>query len=365
MNSSLEKKVRQLETLMNLSSLINSTLHTGEIRNRAIEAATRLVNASAGSLLLVDQGTGELFFEVAVGGRGDVLKEIRLESGQGIAGWVAETGQPAIVHDVQSDPRFFRAADDKSSFHTRDMICVPVKTKDRILGVLQVINKREGAFDEQDQEGLLALANQIAGAIENANLYSELKEDFYETAHALAATIEQRDPYTGGHIHRVMNYSLAIGKMMGLSEKELEDLRLAAILHDVGKIGVRDNILLKNGRLDKEESEQMNLHAEYGVTILGHVKKLKRILPGVRNHHEKYDGSGYPDSISGPDIPLMARIIAVADTFDAMTTDRPYRKALPVKTAVSELLRCTGTQFDPEVVRIFVRFLEDGGHHEA
>lgn len=365
MKSSAERKIQQLEALMEMSSLISSTLDTAEIRNRAIEAAARLVQAEAGSLLLVDQDSGELFFEVAVGDKGDVLKEIRLAPGEGIAGWVAETGEPLIVHDVQSDSRFFRKADARSSFHTKDMICVPVRTKDRILGVLQTINKREGSFDSEDLSGLVALANQIATAIENANLYRELKDDFYETTHALAETIEQRDPYTGGHTHRVMNYSLAIGKMMGLSEGDMEQLKLAAILHDVGKIGVRDSILLKNGRLERDEILQMNLHTEFGVKILSHVKKLRPVMPGVRSHHEKFDGTGYPDNIRGEAIPLIARIIAAADTFDAMTTDRPYRKALTVKAAVEELQRCSGTQFDPEVVKSFVRILEAGEAHEG
>ncbi|MFZ6017947.1 MAG: GAF domain-containing protein [Nitrospirota bacterium] len=242
-----EKIIKQLNTLIELSSLINSTFDTREIRKRAIEAATKLMDAEAGSLLLVDQETGELFFEVALGEKGEKLKEIRLKKGEGIAGWVAEHGEPTIIHNVQSDPRFFKLADEKTAFITKNMICVPVKTKDRILGVLQAINKKHNSFDSEDLNIFNALANQVAIAIENANLYQELKETFYGTAQALAETIEKRDPYTGGHTKRVMNYSLAIGRAMGLSKRELEDLKLAAILHDVGKIGVRDDVLLKKG----------------------------------------------------------------------------------------------------------------------
>lgn len=361
MSSSLEKKFKQLVTLMDLSTLINSTLDTREIRKRAIEAATRLANSETGSLLLVDRETGDLFFEVALGEKGERLKEIRLARGEGIAGWVVETGESLIVNDVQSDPRFFKMADKKSSFQTKNMICVPVKTKDKIIGALQVINKKESLFDEEDKEGLFALANQVAIAVENANLYQELKEAFYGTAQALAETIEQRDPYTGGHTQRVMNYSLAIGRMMGLTENEVERLKLAAILHDIGKIGVRDNILLKNERLDKEETLMMNQHTEYGSRILGHVKQLRDVVPGVRGHHEKFDGTGYPDRLKGPDIPFIARIIAVADTFDAMTTDRPYRKALSTQTAIDELRKFSGIQFDSDVVESFIRFCNEKG----
>ncbi|NJD55086.1 MAG: HD domain-containing protein [Nitrospirae bacterium] len=346
---------------MDLSALINSTLDTREIRRRAIEAAARLVEAETGSLLLVDRATGELFFEVALGEQGDKLKQIRLGKGQGIAGWVAESGEPIIIRDVAADPRFFGGADARSEFTTRDMICVPVSTKERSLGVLQAINKTTGSFDEEDKDVLFALANQVAIAVENANLYQELKETFYETAQALAETIERRDSYTGGHTQRVMQYSVAIGRSMELPGREMERLRLAAILHDIGKIGIRDSILLKNDRLDAEEVKIMNEHSVCGAEILEHVRQLHDIIPGVRGHHEKYDGTGYPDGLKGRDIDLIARIIAVADTYDAMTTDRPYRKALSMQTAIGELKKFAGKQFDADVTDHFIRILPDLG----
>lgn len=361
MSDLLRRKLQQARTLMDLSALINSTLDTREIRRRAIEAAARLAEAETGSLLLVDRATGELFFEVALGEHGDRLKEIRLARGQGIAGWVAEKGEPIIIHDVASDPRFFGGADARGAFTTRDMICVPVSTKEKTLGVLQAINKTTGSFDEEDKDALLALANQVAIAVENANLYQELKETFYETAQALAETIEMRDPYTGGHTQRVMQYSMAIGRSMKLPAGEMERLRLASILHDIGKIGVRDNILLKNDRLDADELKIMHEHSMYGSEILRHVRQLHDIIPGVRGHHEKYDGTGYPDGLKGQDIDLAARIIAVADTYDAMTTDRPYRKALSMQTAIDELKKFSGKQFDGDVASHFIRILPDLG----
>jgi HD-GYP domain-containing protein (c-di-GMP phosphodiesterase class II) len=364
MRNNLERKLKQLNTLIELSYLVNSTLDIKEIIRRAIEAASSLLDAESGSLLLIDQETGELFFEVALGEKSGLVKKIRLAKGQGIAGWVADTSEPLIVPDVQADQRFFKGADEKSSFRTRNMICVPVKTKDGTIGVLQAINKKEGIFDEEDKEGIVALSNQVAIAIENARLYQELKDAFYGTAQALAETIEQKDPYTGGHTQRVMNYSLAVGNKLRLYEEELEQLRLAAILHDVGKIGVRDNILLKNGRLDKSELMMMNQHAEYGSKILGHVKQLREIVPGVRGHHEMYDGTGYPDGLKEKDIPLNSRIIAVADTFDAMTTDRPYRKALSDQTAFEELKKNIGSQFDGEIVEIFIQIFSKKGKND-
>jgi len=353
------KRLEQLNTLIELSTLINSTLDTGEIRKRAIEAAVKLLDVEAGSLILIDQETGGLFFEVALGDKGEHVKEVRLNRGEGIAGWVAEKGEALIVHDVQADGRFFKAADKHSAFATKSILCVPVKSKDRILGVLEALNKRHGFFDEEDKMALTALANQVAIAIENANLYQELMDTFYATAEALAETIEKRDPYTGGHTRRVLQYSYTIGQAVGLSKKELENLKLAAILHDVGKIGVSDNILLKNNKLNPEEVELMHLHPKYGAEILSHVKQLKDIIPSVRSHHERIDGSGYPDKLKDKDIPALAKIIAVADAFDAMTTDRPYRKALSSREAFEELRRHAGIQFDRDIVHIFIDCISD------
>lgn len=354
-----DRRLEQLNTLIEMTTLINSTLDAREIRKRAIKAATRLLDTQAGSLLLIDHETGDLFFEVALGEKGDILKEIRLKKGQGIAGWVAEHGKPVIIHDVGSDPRFFKGADEKSDFVTRDMLCVPVRTKKKTLGVLQAINKRHDRFDEEDMEILNALANQVAVAIENANLYKELKEAFYGTAQALADTIEKKDPYTGGHTKRVMEYSIAIGRCLGLTEAELENLKLSAILHDIGKIGVCDSVLKKEGKLTKEEYENIKKHTSYGFEILDHVKQLEEVVPAVRWHHEKYDGTGYPDGLAGTDIPLSARIIAVADTFDAMTTDRTYRKAHSREAAFEELQRHADEQFDKRVVEALFTALKD------
>jgi HD-GYP domain-containing protein (c-di-GMP phosphodiesterase class II) len=355
------KEHNRLHILTELSALINSTLDTREIRKRAMEAATLLMDAETGSLLLVDEEKQELFFEVALGAKGELLKEMRLKIGQGIAGWVAQQGEPLIIADAQNDPRFYKAADKKSTFTTRNMICVPVKSKAKVIGVLQAINRNEGEFLQEDVDTFVALANQVAIAIENARLYEELRETFYGTTLALAETLEKRDPYTSGHVKRVRDYTMAIGRRMALPPQDLETLQLSAILHDIGKIGVRDNVLLKPGRLDPEELAAMNQHPGHAAEILQHVKNLQAMVPGVRGHHEKLDGTGYPDGLKGEEIPLFARIIAVADTFDAMTTDRPYRKALTHEVAFAELRKCTGTQFDGAIVETFIAACQEEG----
>jgi putative nucleotidyltransferase with HDIG domain len=237
---------------------------------------------------------------------------------------------------------------------------VPVKSKEKIIGVLQGINKNEGIFDADDMELMKSIADQVAIAIENARLYAELRETFFATTQALAEMIELRDPYTGGHTKRVMNYSMIIGRYMWMDKSQFEKLRLAAILHDIGKIGVRDAILLKQGGLNDEEFDKMKMHAHYGAEILGRIKQLKDVIPGVKDHHERVDGRGYPDGLRADAIPLSARIISVADTFDAMTTDRPYRKGLSLEKAFEELRKGAGTQFDPAVVDAFFTAWQEG-----
>ncbi|MBF8251384.1 MAG: metal dependent phosphohydrolase [Deltaproteobacteria bacterium] len=351
-------KEEQLRTLTKLSAILNSTLDPKEVQKRAMEAATELMNAEVGSLLLVDEKSNELYFEVALGEKGAHVKEIRLKIGEGIARWVAQQGEPLIVEDVQKDPRFAKKADKKSSFVTRNMICVPVRIKDKTIGVLQAINKEEGAFAQEHLELFQMLANQVGIAIENARLMEDLRQTFYETAEALAEAIEKRDPYTGGHTKRVLTYSMAAAGYMGLSPEEMEQLKLSAILHDIGKIGVEDRVLRKQASLNDEEFGLMKTHPRMGAEIMQHVKKLKYVIPGMKYHHERFDGKGYPEGLKDVEIPLIARIISVADTFDAMTSDRPYRKGLSDEAAISELLKFSAIQFDPDVVDISLKDID-------
>ncbi|MFZ5996420.1 MAG: HD domain-containing phosphohydrolase [Nitrospirota bacterium] len=351
-------KANHLDAFVELTTLINSALDIDEIKRRAIESAMRMTDAEAGSLLFVDGSTGDLYFDVASGKQGDVVKTIRLKKGQGIAGWVAENQLPLIVEDAENDPRFFKKVDERSGFKTRNMVCVPVTARNKLLGVLQVINKKSGMFTSEDMVLMVSFSNQVAIAVENTLLHDELNETFYNTMQALAETIEMRDPYTGGHTRRVMEYSLAIGRRIGLTRREMVRLRLAAILHDIGKIGVRDTILLNPGRLTSEEFGGMRKHPEFGAAVLSRVKKLRGVIPGIKYHHERYDGSGYPEGLKGEAIPLLARIVAVADAFDAMTTNRPYRKGLSWENALAELQKHSGRQFDPAVVKAFLDYFK-------
>jgi len=355
------RQVGYFSTLMELSAVLNSTLQFSEVLRRTVEAATRLMECEVGSLLLLNEACDELVFEVALGERGREVKAIRLKVGEGIAGWVAKTGRPAIVNDVGRDPRFLRRVDVRTHFVTRNMICIPVKSRDRIIGVLQAINRVHARpFRLEDQRVFESLARQVGIAIENSRLYEEVKDTFFSTVATLAEAIEKRDPYTGGHVRRVVEISLILGEELGLGAEEMETLHLSSILHDVGKIGIRDGVLQKHGPLSPEEMAHIREHPEIGAEILAHIKQLEGVIPAVRHHQERCDGLGYPEGLKGEEIPFASRVIAVADTFDAMTTDRPYRRRLSDDATAEEIERGAGTQFDPDVVAAFLRIYRQG-----
>ena len=176
----------------------------------------------------------------------------------------------------------------------------------------------------------------------------------------ISSAIDAKDPYTKGHSDRVRNYSLAVARELGFSPIELEELNIAALLHDVGKIGIDDRVLRKPSALNDDEFALMKTHAAVGASIMERVPKLDRIIPGIKHHHENWGGGGYPDGLKGEQIPVIARVIAVADTFDAMTTDRPYQKAMSYKYAAEKIRSMTGKRFEPSVVEAFLRAFEKG-----
>ncbi len=345
-----KKKIERLEHLIEITKFVNSTLNLDALLDRMLEISTEVLNAEAGSILLLDEEKDELVFAAATGEKSDKIKEIRVPVGEGVVGWVAREDKPVLIADAQNDPRFFKKADQKTKFKTKTIVAVPLKTKDKLIGVVEVLNKKDDTlFNEEDMNLLEALSNQAAVAIENAKLYENLKQLFLNTVKSLAAAIETKDIYTRGHSERVTQYSLIIAKKLGIKSDELENLRLAALLHDIGKIGIDESILRKPAKLSPPEFEEIKKHPIYAANILESIPQLKEIIPIIKHHHERYDGQGYPDSLKDSDIPYFSRIIAIADTFDAMSSNRPYRQALPVDICLQEIINCSGTQFDPEI----------------
>ncbi|NOT22315.1 MAG: GAF domain-containing protein [Nitrospiraceae bacterium] len=281
-----EQTLRQFQ---DISALLNSSLDHRTILQRAIEAATVIMDAEAGSLLLLDETTGELYFDVAHGEKGAAVGQVRLRFGQGIAGHVMRTGEPVIVNDVQGDPRFFRHADQASGFVTRNMVCTPVTAHGRILGVLQAINrKHDGTFEEQDLQNFVALGHQVGIAIENANLYEEIQLLFEGFISASVQAIESRDPTTCGHSQRVATLTCQLAEVVNRVESgpyagvcfnadQIKEIRYAAVLHDFGKVGVREHILVKARKLYPAQQEAIKARFDYIKRTL-EVDTLKRKL---------------------------------------------------------------------------------------
>ncbi len=261
---------------------------------------------------------------------------------------------PLMIDRLAADPVFGWL-----SIHARQLIAVPVQRQDQVMGVLFALDKEEDDFDSVDTKLLTSIANESGIYLENATLFDDVHGLMMGLLHALTSAVDAKDAYTCGHSERVALLSRYIAQQMKLRDSEIEQIYMAGLLHDVGKIGVPEAVLQKPGRLTPEEFEQIKKHPEIGAKILADVKQLKPILPGVLYHHERYDGKGYPEGLAGEKIPLMGRIICMADCFDAMTSSRTYRKALPIEVAMSEIRRCAGTQFDPFLAEAFLRSTPD------
>lgn len=353
------QKIKRLEHLIELTKHINSTLELEKLLDNMLQISTDMLQAEASSILLLDEDKDELIFTAATGEKKDKLKDIRIPVGEGIAGWVARENKSVLVADVQNDPRFFRKVDQNTAFKTTSIIAVPLLTKGKLIGVVEVLNKKNNKqFNEEDKSLLEAFANQAAVAIENAKLYENLNDMFLNTVKSLAAAIETKDIYTRGHSERVTKYSELIAKELGLPDSDIKDLKLAGLLHDIGKIGIDESILRKPSKLTNAEFQEIKKHPVFAANILESIPQMKVIIPAIKHHHERYDGQGYPDGLKDNDIPYFARILSVADTFDAMTSNRPYRDALPIERCLQEIKACSGTQFDPEIVNAAIKVLK-------
>jgi putative nucleotidyltransferase with HDIG domain len=235
------------------------------------------------------------------------------------------------------------------------LVAVPLQHQDQLLGCLFGLDKTAGEFDSVDSKLLTSIAGEAAVYLENALLFGDVHDLMMGLLHSLTSAVDAKDAYTCGHSERVALLGRHLAQKLQLPEAEVERVYMAGLLHDVGKIGVPESVLQKTGRLTPEEFEQMKKHPQVGARILDDVKQMERIIPGVLHHHERYDGRGYPAGLAGRQIPLIGRIICLADCLDAMTSNRTYRKALPLEVALCEIRRCSGTQFDPALAETLLQ----------
>jgi len=317
-----------------------------------VEEAKTVLNADRATVFLVDKKKRTLWSKVAIG-----TETIRIPMDKGIAGSVVGTGRLLNIKEVYKDPRFNPEIDKKTGYRTRSILAAPLRNKKKeVIGVFQVLNRKGSAnFDNQDEEVLTLLADQASGVVENAQLYQEIRKTAYETIIRLAGAAEYKDHDTKAHLWRVAQYSGILAEELGFPKEWVENIKMAAPMHDIGKIGVPDSIINKPGKLDPSEWEEMKKHPLYGSEILKDPEnELMQMSASIAlNHHEKWDGKGYPRGMKGEEIPIEARIASLADVFDALTTKRSYKPAFSLEETVAIIESESGKQFDPKVVAAF------------
>jgi HD-GYP domain-containing protein (c-di-GMP phosphodiesterase class II) len=348
---SVEDEALTVETAARLARWIEA----GDAYPAGVEAEVialrNTVVCDRGTVFVLEEGSGRLVAIHADGGDG---RAISLNMKLGIAGLTAVTGRSMRVDEAWGDPRFDRSVDQRTGYRTRSMLCVPLKSATgESIGVVQAINKHGGVFSEDDLTTLEAVAGIVAISIENATLFADQEQQFHSMLGALAASIDAKDGSTAGHSTNVALHAVAIGVELGFSTEELDLLRVAAMLHDYGKIGINDNVLKKEGSLDTEEFAHMQSHVSLTEDILTRIhftRKYRNVPLIAASHHERLDGSGYPRGLTEREIPFMAKILTVADVFEALTADRHYRKRMSTGDAMAILEEGAGTRFDSNVI---------------
>jgi len=346
--TNLDEHIREhdkLGLLLSVTTNISRELEIDRLLMLIMDEVKNALNCDRCSVFLVDREKGELWSKVAHG-----EKEIRFPSHLGIAGYVASSGEILNIKDAYADYRFNPDIDRKTGYKTLNMLNAPLRNqKGEIIGVFQTLNKKGGAFTVDDEELLSAIAVLSASQIENAQLYEEQRKTFDSFVETLASTIDARDPLTSGHSQRITMYAEEIGKLVNLDDQEHRVLRISSLLHDYGKIAIRESILTKAGELTQQEYEPIKEHPNFTKSILERIN-FSRDLAAVpliaSSHHEKLDGSGYPQGLKGDAIPKLSRIIAVADIFDALSSRRHYRDRMPLADIFALLHKEAGSRYD-------------------
>jgi HD-GYP domain-containing protein (c-di-GMP phosphodiesterase class II) len=326
-----------------------------ELLDSILNDAVQVLDAQRGAIVLAD-GPGErLALRASATGHGEAGG--RLYYSQKLAQRCYAREESILCCSVNDDPEL-AAAQSIADGAMASVVCVLLRTPRKKLGVLHLDRSFfQKPFTEKDLNLADALAAHVSAGIECAQLLRKRRDLFKNTITVLAQAVELKDEYTGGHTLRVTNYALLLGQALGLAAAELEKLEIGTPLHDIGKIGIADEILRKPGKLTAAEFEEMKTHTTKGAAIVSVIPDLHPIIPIVKSHHERWDGTGYPDKLAGEQIPLLARIVAVVDAFDAMTSNRPYhpdKKGRSPAEAFAELERMAGRQFDPQCAAAFL-----------
>ena len=362
MDYSLPTKSDPLVSLVKISRSITALTDIDELLKVIAEETRIAIQADRCTVFLWDKDTDELWSKVALGLESS---EIRVPANKGLVGYVVQTGETLNIVDAYSDSRFNQEVDKKTGYHTKTILCMPIMNNNgEIIGAFQILNKIDGVFTKNDEDLLIAIGGSASIALENAQLfdkqlqmYHEQKLLFESFIDTLAMSIDARDKITAGHSTRVRLYSRLIAQAIGMDKKDIGLLEKAAILHDIGKIGIRDSVLQKDGKLTDEEYKHIQEHVRITHNILNRIymsQDFRIITEMACSHHEKWDGSGYYRHLKGEEITLGGRILAVADVFDAITSKRHYRDKMPIVNVIDILLKGSGSHFQKELVDAFL-----------
>lgn len=347
----------RLKLLLSSAEKINREQDVDKLLLILSDLAREILEVDRCSLFLLDEERNELWTKVAHG-----VKEIRVPSNKGIVGWVAENRKPLVVNDAYADSRFNPEVDKQTGYKTENILAIPLlDKKGKTLGVFQAVNKRNGSFSEEDVELFTLLGGYAASAIETSLLQKKIKEAYREAIMRLSHAAEYKDPETYNHIVRVGLFARLMAEKIGLDKETCDNLMLAAPMHDIGKIGIPDAILLKKGKLTDWEWEVMKKHTIIGYEILkdSESELMQMAALVALDHHEKWDGSGYPNGKRGEDISLWGRITAIADVFDALMSKRPYKEPWSLEKTVDYMSSLKGKAFDPQLVEVFFGNLDE------
>jgi len=346
-------QILQLNALNKISSELTRTTDLDILLNKIIKYAAMIVKAEAASILLLDKKKNELYFKASLGKKSKEIKKYKVKVGEGIAGWVAEKGKSLIVDDVTKDTRWNKSIDSSTKFKTKSIICVPLILEKEIMGVMEVINKKDKEyFDKNDEEILNSFANQVVIALWNANIIEDLNNYHIHITEILIQAMENESLGPKGHFMRLARLATQIGNKLGITGKDYNNLYYASLLHDIGKIKISRKIDFSFNAKDSFNSvkNKISLHPIVGANMLKQINLFKDIIPVVKHHHESFDGTGYPDSLSGEKIPIASRIITVVEDYIKIIYNKPIESHSENEKALNKFFSLAGTKYDPKVI---------------
>jgi putative nucleotidyltransferase with HDIG domain len=360
----MQRSLRRLSALNMIDRAINSSLDLRVTLNVFLSQVTTQLQVDAVDILLLNVHTNQLEYTAGKGFRGKAIESLQLNLGDEYAGQVALNRQPISIPDLAADAGSFAKFGLIRDEDFASYFCMPLLAKGHLKGVLEVFHRAPMNPDQEWMSFLESLAEQATIAIDNAQLFDDMQRSNVDLALAYEATIEGwshaldlRDKETEGHTQRAVELTLQLAQLLGVKEENLLHIRRGALLHDIGKMGVSDAVLLKPGPLSEEERAHMRKHPQYALELLSPIGYLRPAIDIPYAHHEKWDGTGYPRGLKGEEIPFAARIFAVVDVWDALISDRPYRKAWSKNEALKYIREQSGAHFDPQVVNAFLTLI--------